>query len=117
MSLDRVHSLDAITLEPLASVGIKDCRPNIREFHGGGTRLWRDSTREWSDGDRSGLRLPVRISGRAFILSCICFSSPTPNSSSDAEYHGVNRSEAMFMELESPEECSPKHLCFVSPCT
>jgi len=67
--LDGEHAVHTVTLELLASGGIKDCRLNTEKWDSGGTRLGRDSTWEWSDDDRPGLSLPVRIDDRALILA------------------------------------------------
>jgi hypothetical protein len=67
--LDGEHAVYTVALELLASVGVKDCRLNTKEWHSGGTRLGRDSTWEGSDNDRPSLGLPVRIDNRALILA------------------------------------------------
>ncbi|SRR5258706_8094593 len=68
-ALDGEHAVYTVALELLATVGIKDCRLDTKEWHSGGTRLGRDSTWEGSDDDRPSLGLPVRIDNRALILA------------------------------------------------
>jgi hypothetical protein len=67
--LNSEYAVDTVTLELLASGGIKDCRLNTEERHSSGTRLGRNSTWEGSNDDRPGLRLPVRIDDRTLILA------------------------------------------------